>query len=149
MTTIAVNKKMMAGDKQMTHSGGTTMTGATKIYDLPEAAAMKIFNCKRAIIGFCGNVDSFADAVGWLHNPDDDPPKIKGVEMLLLNEKGHIYHASNLRNWTRLMDPFFAIGSGMHYAMAAMETGKTPIEAVKVASKFDANTGKGFNSIEL
>ena len=148
MTTIAVNKKMIAADKQMTHSSGTKMTGATKIYELPESAAMKIFNVKRALVGFCGNVDSFANAITWLHNPDDDPPKVKGIEMLLLTEKG-IYHASTLQNWTLIKDPFFAIGTGMQFAMAAMEVGKTPFEAVKIASKFDNNTGQGFNKIEL
>lgn len=34
----------------------------------------------------------------------------------------------------------FAIGSGCKYAMAAMACGKTPVEAVKVAAKFDVFT---------
>lgn len=140
---------MIAGDKRMTHSSGTIMTGVTKIYEIPKSTAKDVFDAKRVLVGFCGNVDSFADAIQWLHQPEESPPKVKGIEMIMLNDRHEIYHATNLRNWTRLTDKFFAVGSGMQYAMAAMEAGKTPLEAVKIASKYDANTGNGFNSIEL
>jgi ATP-dependent protease HslVU (ClpYQ) peptidase subunit len=40
------------------------------------------------------------------------------------------------------MDAFIAVGSGGPYAMAAMECGRNPAEAVAVAAKFDANTSE-------
>lgn len=149
MTTIAVNKTMMAGDKQFSHSGGVVFTGKTKIYEIPTEAADAIFGNKRCFIGFAGNADAFADAIGYFWAPSDKPPKLRGVEMLMLNEKGEIYHGTSFRNWLMINDPFFAIGSGMQYAMAAMASGKSPYEAVKVASKYDVNTGRGFNKLEM
>src|SRR5574343_1039307 len=149
MTTVAVNRYMIAADKQFTHSGGIIFTGRTKIHEIPSNVANEMFGVKRAFVGFCGNADAFADAIGYLFSPSDNPPKIKGVEMLMLTDKGEIYHATNFRNWLQICDPYFAIGSGMAYAVAAMEAGKTPYEAVKIASKYDSNTGRGFNKLVM
>lgn len=140
---------MMAGDKQFTHNSGTILTGSTKIWDIPEASAKALFGCKRVFIGGAGNADHFGHIVNYLWIPEGKPPRIKDVEMLMLNDKGEIYHATTFSNWFRIKDPFFAIGSGMQFAIAAMSSGKTPYEAVKIASKYDAGTGKGFNKLEM
>ncbi len=149
MTTIAVNSKMMAGDRQFTHSGGTIFTGKTKIYELPPVVAKEIFDSKKVFVGFCGNADNFSSAIEWLFSPIDKQPKLRQIEMLMLNDKGHIYHATTLSNWMRITDEHFSIGSGMQYATAAMASGKTPFEAVKIASKYDVYTGRGFNKLEM
>jgi hypothetical protein len=140
---------MMAGDRQFTHNGGMKMLGKTKIYEIPESSAMSIFDTKRVFVGFCGNADNFATAVGWLHLPEGKPPKVKDIEMLLLNDKGQIFHATNLVNWMRICSPFYSIGSGMHFAQAAMAAGKDPYEAVKIASTLDPSTGMKFNKLEM
>ena len=147
MTTIACNKSMMAGDRQFTHSGGMKLLGTTKIYELPEHTCKEVFGCKKAFVGFCGNADNFPTAIAWLLTPDGPPPKVKGVEMLMLTDKGHIYHATTLLNWTRFHNKHLAMGSGMNYAQAAMDAGKDPYEAVKIASKNDPNTGMKFNKL--
>lgn len=139
----------MAGDKQFTHSSGLMITGKTKIYEVPEQTAIDVFNTKRAFIGFCGNADSFGDVINWLWYPEEKAPRCKGIEMILLNANGQIFHGTNMRNWMLINQPFFSVGSGMQYAMGAMSVGKTPYEAVKIASKHDANTGKGFNKLEM
>ena len=149
MTTIAVSKYMMAGDKQFSHSGGLIMTGKTKIHEIPADVSRDMFGVKRAFVGFAGNADAFADAIGYLFSPSDKAPKIRGVEMIMLTNKGEIYHATNFRNWLQICDPYFAIGSGMQFAMAAMASGKDPFEAVKIASKYDPNTGRGFNKLTM
>ena len=140
---------MMAGDKQFTHVGGLIMKGKTKIHEIPETSAIKLFNNKKVFVGFSGNADSFGDAIQYFYYPEGKAPRLKEVEMLLLNEKGEIYHGTNFRNWLRIDEPFFAIGSGMTFAMAAMKCGKDPYEAIKVASQYDANTGKGFNKLSM
>jgi ATP-dependent protease HslVU (ClpYQ) peptidase subunit len=84
-----------------------------------------------------------------LYDPSEKIPKVGGVEMVMLNDKGEIYHATNLRNWLRLVQPHMSIGSGMQYAAAAMTLGQTPLEAVKIASKHDSSTGCGFNKLEM
>jgi ATP-dependent protease HslVU (ClpYQ) peptidase subunit len=149
MTTIACNQLGMAADKQFTHNGGMKMTGKTKIYELPSEASVALFDSPKVFVGFAGNADNFIDAIQWLHNPKEKTPKVKGIEMLLLNHKGYIFHATTLTNWTRIMDKSYSVGSGMHFAQAAMLAGKTPLEAVKIASKLDPSTGCGFNYLEL
>jgi ATP-dependent protease HslVU (ClpYQ) peptidase subunit len=140
---------MMAGDKQFSHSGGTILRGKTKIYKLPQKSSLLLFEKSTVFVGFAGNADAFADAIGYLFVPNDTPPKLKGVEMLMLNDSGEIYHGSNFRNWLLIDEPHFAIGSGMQYAIAAMESGKDPYAAVKIASKYDVNTGMGFNKLVM
>lgn len=149
MTTVAVNKKMMAGDKKFVHMSGTSLVGATKIWEIPDTTAKSLFGCKRVFIGGAGNADAFGKMVNYLWLPEGKPPKLRDVEMIMLNDKGQIYHATTFSNWLEVRQPFFAIGSGMQFAIAAMESGKTPYEAVRIASKFDNNTGKGFNKLEM
>ena len=144
MTTVAVNKNMMAGDRQFTHASGMKMLGRTKIIEVP---LPEIFECRRAFLGFAGNADVFSNVVGWLHDPTGKPPKCRDIEMLMLTDKGTIMHGTNLSNWTEICNPHYAIGSGMQYAQAAMSLGKDPYEAVRVASKHDAMTGMGYNKL--
>lgn len=146
MTTIAVNKNMMAGDRQFTHGSGMKLLGKTKILEVP---LPELFDAKRAFLGFAGNADVWGNVVGWLHDPTGKPPKCREVEFLLLTDRGTIMHGTNLTNWLEICTPSYAIGSGMQYAQAAMSVGKTPYEAVKVASKHDAMTGMGFNKLVM
>lgn len=140
---------MMAGDLQMTHASMTKFKVDSKIWEIPAKSANDVFQCKRLFVGLAGNADNFSSVLEWLWSPTDKRPKVKGVEMLLLNDKGHIFHATTLYNWLRLKEKHFAIGSGMQYAIAAMDAGKTPYEAVKIASNHDVYTGMGYNKLEM
>ena len=117
--------------------------------ELPQKTAESMFEVKKAFLGFSGNVKIWGDVVSWLTLYEGKPPKCRGdIEFLLLTEKG-IYHATTMTDWIRLEEPFFAIGTGMHFAVAAMAGGKTPIEACKLASKYDKHTGLGFKEYSL
>lgn len=43
----------------------------------------------------------------------------------------------------------YAVGSGSHFALAAMACGKTAVEAVRLAARFDPGTGGRVESITL
>lgn len=43
-----------------------------------------------------------------------------------------------------LTAPWFAVGSGSHYAMTALHLGKSAVEAVRIAAEFDAWTKAPF-----
>lgn len=133
----------MACDLQFT-KGNIKLKGVTKILELGEDVCKEMFNCKSALMGFSGNADVWGEVVGWFTDISEKPPKCRGIEFLLLTNTKKLYHGSNLRNWMLLPDKHFAIGSGCDFAIAAMTSGKTPLEAVKIASKHDANTGLGF-----
>ncbi len=148
ITTIAVNQECIAGDKQCTY-GSTKLLIKSKIYELSEAGCAN-FNAKKILVGFCGNVDSIGDAIHWLNNPTEKEPKVKKLQILMLNNKKEIWWSTNsVRNFMRVDQKYFALGTGADYAISAMQLGKSPIEAVKLASQHDIYTGMGFNELTL
>lgn len=136
----------MAGDRQFTHSSGIKLLGKTKIYELP---IPEIFDFKKAFLGLSGSADNFSKVIAWLHDPTAKIPKIKEVEMVILDDTGKIYHGDNLLNWTEIKEPYMAIGSGSHFALGALAAGKSPVEAVKVAHRYDPGTGKEYTSLKM
>ncbi len=48
-----------------------------------------------------------------------------------------------------VIDDFYAIGSGAKVALGAMACGKSAIEAVRIAARFDPYTGGRINSESL
>jgi ATP-dependent protease HslVU (ClpYQ) peptidase subunit len=108
-----------------------------------------LFNKKKALIGFSGSVGDWGTAVQWFTTMEGKPPRLRNLEMLALVEGGKLYHSTQCHSWLRLHDSHAAIGSGMTFAVAAMQAGSTPQEAVKIASKYDLGTGSGVKSINL
>lgn len=149
MTTIAADKNSIACDLQFNHSGGIKFKGKTKIIELKTEVSKTIFGTSKALIGFCGNADIWSSVVAWLNTPEGKPPKCKDIEFLMLTAEGELFHGTTLANWMKIDEPYFSIGSGMHLAIAAMASGKTPTEAVKIASKHDPNTGRDVKTFKL
>ena len=48
-----------------------------------------------------------------------------------------------------IKERFWAIGTGAGYAIAAMHLGKSPVEAIEIASLFDPGTGGAIEHMEL
>jgi hypothetical protein len=139
----------MSCDLQFSHAG-VMFKGATKVTTLSPKVARDMFDVDKAFIGFCGDADKWAEVVAWYDNPVDKPPNIKGMELLMLTSDKQIFHASStVKSWLKIDEPFYAIGSGMHLALAAMATGKSPQEAVKIAAKYDKGTGLGVKTYKL
>lgn len=149
MTTIAVSKKEMACDLQATSSNGYKFKVETKILELPEDTAEELFGVKKVLMGFCGSVADWGEAVTWLHDTSQRLPRLRDIDMVALTSGGHILRANNLRNWLKVNEKFTAIGSGMTFALGALAAGKTPQEAVSIASKLDAATGMGVKNYTL
>lgn len=149
MTTIAVNQKEMACDLQATYGGSVKFKIDTKIIELEPHVSKELFGVKKALIGFCGSIDTWGEVNGWFSNPTNPPPKCKGLEMIMLTDKKEIYHATNLVNWTLIKEKSFSIGSGMQFAVTALAMGKSPLEACKMAGKFDPSTGMGYKSYKI
>lgn len=144
MTTVVADRKSISCDLQFTYSGTLKFKGQTKIITVRPDVSKLMFGSDNAFVGFAGNADKWANVVEWFANPTENPPKMKGMEFLALTSKGKIYHASGgLANWMEIKEPCFGIGSGMPYAIAAVTSGKTTAEAVKIASKWDTGTGMG------
>ena len=145
MTTIVASKEYgsIACDLQYTHSSGMKFKGSSKIICLNPILSKEIFKADATYIGFCGNADSWGDIVSWFAVPEGRPPRCNGIEMLALTDTKQLFYGSSLKNWMKMDTKYFCVGSGMHFATAAMESGKTPKEAIQIASKLDPMTGMG------
>ena len=148
MTTIAVTKKEIACDLQYTF-GNMKFKGDSKIIKVPEKTSQKVFGQDVVYIGFAGEAGSWGQVVSWLHYPEEALPRCKNLELIMLNGNCEIWLGNNLRNWTEVKQPYFAIGSGTPYAIAALAAGKSAKEAIKISSKFDPNSGLGVKTYSL
>jgi ATP-dependent protease HslVU (ClpYQ) peptidase subunit len=146
MTTVAVNKTMMAADRQFTYRD-QKLLGRTKIYELNQLA--ETFGAKKVFLGFAGSAEQIAKAIGWFYEPNGKFPKLGNLEAVALTDRGQIWHSQSLADWVEITQPYFAIGSGCSYAVAAMAAGSTPMQAVKIAAKFDVYTGMAYNKLEM
>lgn len=150
MTTIAVNKQAMACDRQYSHSGGMKFLGGYKCQVVPPDFSEQFYATPKMIIGMCGDADTMSNIWKWVYDSDRKKmPKFKGAEIVALQADGTIMTSVNMDSWLIVKEPFYAIGSGMQYAIAAMVHGASPLEAVKTAAKYDLYTGKGFKEFSL
>lgn len=140
MTTIACNRESIACDLQVT-SNNNKYKVTTKIYSFdPHPKTYHV----PYMVGFSGHVQKATAVIDWLANPEGAPPKFKDGEFLALGSDGKIFVFQIPVNWVEIDQPYCAIGSGAEYARGALASGKTPLEAVKIASNHDINTGMGF-----
>ena len=107
-----------------------------------------MFGVEKAFIGFCGGAGVLGELATWFIAPSGRGPNIRNGEMLMLCSDG-IYHANSVATWNEVRESYFSIGSGMQYALAAMEAGKTPSQAIKIATKYDIYTGLGVKTYKL
>lgn len=135
----------MACDLQFTNANtGGKWKGKTKIYKMECP-----FICGQPfVVGFAGGANDMLTIIDFFenYNPEVKPRRLSiGANSggLILTQDGTIYRFSDPTKWILVCEPYAAIGSGMDYALGAMASGKTPKEAVKIASKHDSYTGLG------
>ena len=136
MTTIVASRKGMAGDTQTSSDGvKSNMT--------------KVFKTKKGLVGFAGDVTNGMQFVEWFKDHRRKEPSMEGTDALVVNRKGEILHFCESLTPVPVNDDFFAIGSGALAALASMHHKQDLETAVRVASKFDPNTGGHVDLIEL
>lgn len=133
----------MYGDRQFTNNHtGLKWRGASKVFKFKahERVCDKDF-----IVGFAGNASEMVDVCNYFEHAEmfDRLPRIRNLSGIVLSSNGDIFKFDTYTRWLRVEQPFIAIGSGAEYAMAAMDCGKTPREAIRIASKYDVWTGMG------
>lgn len=129
MTTIVATTEVMASDRRVT--GG------------PMFKTTKIQRIHGSIYGGAGNVDQIFKMFEWFKNPDMKPEwKFEpDFEILQLSAEGLFVWTSEMIAIPVGM-PYYAIGSGAHFALGALECGADPANAIRVAHKFDPYTGR-------
>ena len=131
---------------QITYRDVQKLKCDTKIHKVEGDVVKNLFGASQAFIGYCGNTNDWGNFLAWFYEPTDKLPKLKNIELLALTNKKTIWHSDNFNNWTVFKEPHAAIGSGAQFAVGALGNGAEPIEACRIASKYDIRTGMGFKS---
>jgi ATP-dependent protease HslVU (ClpYQ) peptidase subunit len=137
MTTIATDGKSMAGDGR--ECCGDTISGNdfVKVHLLPDGR----------IVGISGNSYDGDALLQWMKE-GGTKPKMKHLRALVLNPDGKVlWHDEHLM--PSEAEPPCAIGSGSDFALAAMDMGASPEEAVAAAAKRNIHTGGKITVIHL
>lgn len=74
--------------------------------------------------------------------------KCEDIFAMLVDKKGRIWVYEG-RIWQRMPKPYFSVGSGSVFALAAMDAGATAEEAVKIAKGRDPFSGGLVTTVKL
>lgn len=140
MTTIAWDGVTLAADKRATVQD-TFVTAPPKIRLLANGT----------LIGASGaNVKCLA-LIAWVENGGERPAILADEDWCpaieITPDAKILFHGQYGRS--QIIAPFFAIGSGGHFAMGAMAHGATAINAVLIASQLDPFSGNGIDALTL
>lgn len=147
MTTVAYRDGVLAFDEQVTWGNvkWATTTKARRIGDMIVA---------------CSGCSSLCHA--YLQWVEDNPALVLGLapiqewkqgaerdfDALIITNSG-IYSHDGAGKPYPVKAAYLAIGSGMPFALGAMEMGATAVEAVKVAAKLDNSTGGKIRTLSI
>lgn len=144
MTTIAWDGKTLAADGQVTVGDSGIMT----------LKRQKIFKNVGMfdVLAFAGSLEPVGEFLEWAKNPGDGVPP-EGEYTVIFAVDGTL-HYSHMK--TPIMQSveigkgdIDAWGSGAAYALGAMRSGKTAVQAVNIAIQCDAYTGGKVRSVRI
>lgn len=142
MTTIAWDGKTLAADRQSTY-------GNVKV------ESRKIRDCGPFVFALAGEKDNIETIAGWIAQATPAagraPLKEGGMHGIAVRkEDGAAFSLEGERaTMIRVYAGKFAAGSGFEFALAAMTLGKTAVQAVVFASRFDMYSGLGVDSVRI
>lgn len=139
MTTIIWDGKTLVGDKQATY--GTTAVLVTKVFKVCRNKQTFLFGCS-------GDSDQCKAYSDWAHALCDKP-EFTDLQIICINQQKEIFVTNQRLLWSKINKPYWAIGSGCDYAIAAMACGKTAEVAMAIATSLDIYTGLGFDKVTL
>ena len=134
MTAIAYRDGILAGDTLWGDGG-------LKTYD------SKVSKYRGHLVGMCGNdVPSVADIIKWFFWDKADVKRKTEFEkvdfqLLVIDPNGVIWVCDNRGMMHKVKSEFWAIGTGAHVCLGAMEVGANAKEAVKAAIKWADGCG--------
>lgn len=144
MTTIAWDGKTLAADTKCVRSGTIGRVEA-KIWRINSPNGPALF-------GGAGSYQDILAVKEWLEAGADETkkPTISDDQVtLLIVASGDCFTLESRLIPIRVMEPFFAIGTGMDFATCAMHLGKSASEAVAIASIFNNSTGGEITVLSL
>lgn len=144
MTTIAFRDGIIAADSRMTYSteaGGSRKHLCTKLYRNQITEGKRTFD---VIIATAGQSSPALVFVDWYGSGKPIPDVLLNIDSdftcLILRPDG-LYEADAFCRPDKIIEDFYAVGSGAKEAMTAMRCGKSAVEAVRLAAQSDPYTG--------
>ena len=141
MTTIAWDGQTLAADR-MASIGNSKSVCIKKIHELKGGG----------YAAAAGHAGAGALMFRWLDHeavvgdyPLTDPEL---CTVIVITEDGQLLQYDGPLP-VKLDAPFYAIGSGRDFALAALHLGKSAKEAVEIASELDQSTGNGIDVVML
>lgn len=144
MTTIAWDGETLAADKLARY--GSTRRTVTKIYRLRDGS----------LVGGAGEVTFINAVIEWLDAgaavaefPAAQRDKDDWQPVLHIGLDGRMRVYERTPHPVVWEDAFGAIGSGKDFAIAGMACGLSAEEAVRLAARFDPDTGQAVDTLRL
>jgi hypothetical protein len=152
MTTIAYRDGVIAADSRVTVSseaGGSRKHLCTKLFRKTITEKRKTFD---VIIATAGESSPSLVFVDWYGTGQPIPDILRDLggdfTCLILRPDG-LYEADVYCRPDKILEPFYAVGSGAKAALAAMTCGRGALAAVRVAAVWDPYTGGKITSMSL
>lgn len=141
MTCIAWDGKTLAGDRLMSYGG--TKIRMRKVHRITDKDG------KRWLIGAAGDGPVVRHWIEWLRGKQERPtiPKDASFTALMIDSRHRAWQVEYSLVPYRVPAKAHAIGSGRGEALGAMAMGADAQQAVRIASKIDANCGLGVDCV--
>lgn len=153
MTTIVYRDGIMAADSRATietEAGGARMFRCEKLYRKSIKVGKRI---EEHILGFAGESSPALLYLDWYGSGVKDPPQVfadmvSDFSVLILTKHG-IFEADAYCRPERVIERFWAIGSGAKAALGAMHAGADAKRACLIATRIDPYSATPINSMSL
>lgn len=144
MTVIAWDGMSIAADKRALNEYRPITV--TKLFRVPDGSAILAVSGELSYgMVLVGWYSAGADPEKWPHFQRD---KDEWVALICVKKDG-LYRYERTPIPHKIHDPFYAVGSGRDYALAAMYLGKSAKEAVEVTNALSAACGNGVDVMSL
>jgi len=143
VTTIAYRDGVLAADSQVTYGedGSARTHSCKKLFRKTVTQGKKSYDVVIATAGESSPGLVFVDWFGSGKPVPDIFLHLGGDFLCLVLTPQGLFEYDVYCRGEEVMDDFYAIGSGAKVALGAMACGKSAIEAVRIAARFDPYTG--------
>lgn len=101
----------------------------------------------------CNMIKEFGIVESWkMHFQEEWPPRIlkrMDTEVLIVTRDGDIMMMDKDLIPVRIDEPYYCIGSGQDYAVAALDHGDTPVQAIEYACTRDQYSKAPIHTLEF
>lgn len=143
MTVVVWDGKTLAADRRATF--GATVKSVCKLRRIDNnlAAVTGDLSIGMEMLDWYERGAIATDYPASNRNPD------RGASLIVVRADGSVWRYESSPYPFRVLDEKTAFGSGEEAAMVALACGKTAVEAVELASRFNSGCGNGCDALDL